>query len=157
MNEDLKILYGGYALNGFDGLMPPGMKEHEFVEAFLQMTAGFNEIIVGLAPMDKGSKKLLGSHQIVGIAGVSYDGHRASSQSVWMPWASKRNKLEVSACFFREMRKRHLMLSTVKMEDKVLFLHMCRLGLMRHVGHIDGYYPDGEPASLFHTLEIRDV
>lgn len=157
-NTDIPWLYAAYRLNAFKDFMPEGLNEEQFIDSMLNMTANFDEIYVGLAPLQKGESKRRGSHQIMGIAGVNFLGkNRAEAHAIWMPWASDKNKLEVAAKFFAEMRREKNVILPVKEDAKNFFRHLCRLGLMRHVGRIDRYFDDGATALLFHTLGVKNV
>jgi hypothetical protein len=72
----------------------------------------------------------------------------------WLPWASKRNKIETAVQFLNSMRKHCVILITALKSDIPFYEHIAKHGVLRRVGTLYGVYKD-EPCALFQTREIR--
>lgn len=71
-------------------------------------------------------------------------------EMAWFPWASARDRLEAAARFVEDARKEVVVMEFAKMQDKAFFERLCRYGVMRRIGTLYGFYPDG-PAALFQS------
>lgn len=69
---------------------------------------------------------------------------------VWLPIASKRNKIETAIYFFNSIRNDFPMVEYAREKDKRFFEVVARHGVMRRVGTSHNIYP-GEPAAVYET------
>lgn len=69
---------------------------------------------------------------------------------VWLPIASKRNKIESAINFFNSIRGEIPMVEYAREKDKRFFEIIARHGVMRRVGTSHNVYP-GEPAAVYET------
>ena len=69
---------------------------------------------------------------------------------LWMPWASKRNKIEAAVHFFNTIRADIPMVEYANLEAKPFFEMIAKHGIMRRVGTSHNVYP-GEPTAIFET------
>lgn len=69
---------------------------------------------------------------------------------VWLPIASKRNKIETAIYFFNSIRNDFPMVEYAREKDKRFFEVVARHGIMRRVGTSHNIYP-GEPAAVYET------
>jgi hypothetical protein len=80
-------------------------------------------------------------HERHGIANVT-----------WMPWATARNKVEVTVKFLNEMRHDLVLEIISQQKDWKFYEHMARYGLVRPVGTFYERFEDGGPARIWQTL-----
>lgn len=70
----------------------------------------------------------------------------------WFPEASARNKIECIVHYLQEI-KRVIHANVVsRPEDVHFFDHICKYGLLRRVGTLRKYHPDGANAELYETV-----
>ena len=138
--------------------LPDDLGPQEFIDAFLDQIErlGLSHGWTFLAPSKSG-------YMPVGFAWAWSRGRVIEiADIIWFPWASSRNILESTANFMNSMRKmapnpmkpeqKFLIWEQARMKDKKFFETMCRLGIMRRVGHVHGLYSEG-PAVMFETRE----
>jgi hypothetical protein len=69
---------------------------------------------------------------------------------LWMPWASKRNKIEASVHFFERIRKQIPMVEYADESNKRFFETIAKHGVMRRVGTMFNVYPN-QATSVWET------
>lgn len=69
---------------------------------------------------------------------------------LWMPWASKRNKIESAVNFFNKMRSQIPMVEYANEQHKRFFEMIAKHGIIRRVGTMFNVYR-GEPCAVFET------
>lgn len=146
--EHFPYVWAAYQKGAFEGsdFFAPGLNAKEFetvlaqvVERFL--TKGLSEIVTVMGEVP------------LAMISVEYSDRLALPHAYWFPWATPRNKVETGVKFFIQLKKNNLVLITVKDEvDVKYFQHLCKYGLLRAVGKIRDYYPDGEGAMLFQSV-----
>lgn len=65
---------------------------------------------------------------------------------VWFSWASKRNVVEATVCFFNKIRRQFKCMGFAVGEHKILYEVCCMHGVMRRVGTS---YLSGQPTAIF--------
>lgn len=158
--SDYRHIWAAYRKGALSEIkeIPQDLDPDAFVEAFVATieSRGLAHAWIFLAPSIRG-------YEPVGFAWAWGRGRVIEmSDMVWFPWASSRNVLESTANFMNSVRKiapdpkrpdqRFLVWEFATMRDKRFFEMMCRLGIMRKVGHVHGLY-EGEPAVMFETRE----
>lgn len=87
----------------------------------------------------------------IGVSIVNENGHLLEVHAVWFPWASNRNVMEATARFLDEQRRHFTVLMPTLKQYRDNLAYHGRLGLVRSVGKIERYFPDGQTAYLFQT------
>ena len=82
---------------------------------------------------------------------IEYQQSRAYPNVWWFPEATARNKIELSVKFLIELKADFLVLIPVQEREVAHFFHLCKYGLIRKVGTIREYFPDGK-AVLFQSV-----
>lgn len=91
----------------------------------------------------------------VGLAlGNLEDGIRLHGHMHFYPWATKRNKLEVTVKFFQEMRQLYTVIFMTNEKLKPFFDWVCRYGILRRVGFIENYTAHNETAHMYQTKSM---
>lgn len=159
-DSDYRYFWAAYKKGAFREIeeIPDDLGPQEFVDAFLDQieARGLAHGWTFLAPSTRG-------YEPVGFAWAWGRGRVIEiADMIWFPWASSRNIVESTANFMNSMRKiapdptrpddRFLVWEYARMKDKRFFEIMCRLGIMRRVGHIHGLYK--EPAVMFETRAL---
>ncbi len=85
----------------------------------------------------------------VGIVIGKIDDNRLEPHVFWFPWATPRNMLECTIKFLDTMRKAWTIIIFSEEKNHKWFKKIERYGVIRQVGKIDKYYPNGETASVF--------
>lgn len=88
----------------------------------------------------------------VGMIVVSHDNNRAYPHVAWFPEATPRLRVDIGARFILSLKKTHLVMIATQEGNLGYFRHLCKYGLLRAVGKVQGYYPDGEDAMLFQSV-----
>lgn len=70
--------------------------------------------------------------------------------TVWFPWASDRNKIESMVKLINELRKEHKLLGMIHPRDKDFFVYVAKHGIIRRVGTIYDFNPEG-PMAMFQS------
>lgn len=70
---------------------------------------------------------------------------------LWMPWASKRNKVESAVNFFSKIRREIPMVEYAAEKDKKFFEMIARHGVLRRVGTMHNVYPN-QLTSVWETI-----
>lgn len=85
---------------------------------------------------------------------IEYQQKRAYPQVWWFPEATPRNKIELAVKFLIELKAEFLVLipaDEAKRREVAYFKHLCLYGLLRKVGTIREYFPEGK-AVLFQSV-----
>ncbi len=82
---------------------------------------------------------------------IEYQQNRAYPNVWWFPEATPRNKIELSVKFLIELKAEFLVLIPSKEHEVAYFSHLSYYGLLRKVGTIREYFPDGK-AILFQSV-----
>jgi hypothetical protein len=88
----------------------------------------------------------------VGLAFIQYQGKTAWPHAIWFPDASVRNKMEITAAFFIELKKNHEILITSERKNEPWFNHLCKYGLIRKVGKLHDWWGKKDHAMLYHSV-----
>lgn len=99
---------------------------------------------------------LYGNVKDRGLAPVGWmltksDGYRVEPHVEWFPWSSDRAKLEACVAFLNKLRKTHLALLHIHLEERGFFDHMCRYGILRRVGTVQDYFREDVHAAHYQT------
>ena len=70
--------------------------------------------------------------------------------AMWFSWASHRNRIEAAVNAINELRKKRLLIFYSNYNDKKFYEYICKHGILRRVGTIEGLYK-GEPAAMFQS------
>lgn len=70
---------------------------------------------------------------------------------IWMPWASRRNRIEAAVHFFNVARNDIPMVEYAREKDKRFFEMIAKHGIMRRVGTMHNVYR-GEQCAVFETI-----
>ena len=62
----------------------------------------------------------------------------------WFPWASNRNKMECMTKVLTKLRDDYFIKFYSSEKDKDFYVHIMRQGILRRVGHIHGFFKDGD-------------
>lgn len=143
---DLKYLWAAYRKGSFRELFRDETTQQEFTALWTYM---FERTDGGVWILESG--KPVG---FIGARDRSHGGHRVlEPHAQWFPWATPRQRLETIVKYVSEMRKTALLTIFSRMSDKDFYTHVCRYGIARRVGTIDGYFGD-DPAALFQSKEV---
>ena len=82
---------------------------------------------------------------------IEYQQNRAYPTVWWFPEAAPRNKIELPIMFLIALKAEFLVLIPSKEHEVAYFSHLCNYGLLRKVGTIREYFPDGK-AVLFQSV-----
>ena len=85
---------------------------------------------------------------------IEYQQRRAYPRVWWFPEATPRNRVELSVKFLIDLKAEFLVLIPAEKEkdrEVAHFRHLCKYGLLRKVGTIREYFPDGK-AILFQSV-----
>ena len=88
----------------------------------------------------------------MGVVTVARDANKLYPHVVWFPEASMRHRLEFAAKFLVEIKKMGLVLIYSIDKEARFFYHLGKYGILRPVGKIRGYFPDGEDSMLFQSV-----
>lgn len=80
--------------------------------------------------------------------------NRMEPHVFWFPWASPRNKIEGTMKFLNVMRKAWTTIIYSEETNRKFFKHIEKYGVIRQVGKIHNYFPNGEDASVFQTRDL---
>lgn len=69
---------------------------------------------------------------------------------LWMPWATKRNKIESAVHFFNRVRNEIPMVEYAREPHRKFFETIAKHGIMQRVGTMFNVYP-GEKCAVFET------
>lgn len=142
-DRDWRWLYAAYKKGGFKET-PEDLTPDEFIFHSLEAFDGIDRIYLAVGKTRKGEIP-------VGVSRVNENAHLLEVHAEWFPWASDRNIMESTARFLDEHRKQfNIIMPTLKQYQANLAYHG-RLGLVRSVGKIERYFPDGETAYVFQT------
>lgn len=144
-SDDFKYLWAAYRSGDFDLPVPEGLEAKDFDAVVLSVMAGFDDWRIVTAPTKRGVIP-------VGLFGgqVMDDRKNLSSHVLWFPWASERNKLEAMVRYLANMRHDFIILAKASFDFRDFFNHVCRYGVLRRVGTINGWF-DGEPCALYQS------
>jgi len=88
----------------------------------------------------------------VGLIIVNYDNNKAYPHVAWFPEATPRLRVDIGARFVMSLKKTHLVMIATQEANLGYFRHLCNYGLLRPIGKVLGYYPDGEDGTLFQSV-----
>lgn len=147
-DEHLKYLWAAYRRGAFEkshiidpGFDPDGFKASLLAFAGRIFQAG-GELFVFMGHTPLGVLP-------VGLTIKLVNGIYCEPHVVWFPEASGRNRLELALGFLVELKRRYKVLLWVREANWNLYDHLCKYGVIRTVGKVKGYFPDGENAFLF--------
>ncbi len=140
--EDLKWFYVAHKTGSF--ALDEDLDPVEFKTRALEFIGLLDDAFTLFAQTGRGEIP-------VGLMMVGLSEHRMEPHVFWFSWASARNKLESTVNFINEMRgmwKVHIVA-----EEKYwpFFVHVCRYGIMKRVGKLEGWYAKGD-AMMFLSL-----
>ena len=69
----------------------------------------------------------------------------------WFPWATTRQKYESAINLLNELRKRFVVIGTAEQESKRFWGHICKYGIIRRIGTLQGVFVSG-PAAMYQTI-----
>ena len=134
----------------FNGAIPGDLDSHDFSrwmdDELKTIRKGGKDVFTVIAQTPKNGRIP------IGLAVLGYDAHHALPNIVWFPEATPRNKLEALALGLIELKKQCLAIITCSDTERVLFDHLCRYGVLRKVGHVRGFYPDGSRAWFYQSV-----
>ena len=88
----------------------------------------------------------------IGLVTVARDANKLYPHVVWFPEATMRNRLESAARFLVEIKKMGVVLIYTIEAEARFFYHLGKYGILRPVGKIRGYFPDGGDSMLFQSV-----
>ena len=88
----------------------------------------------------------------IGVITVVRDANKLYPHVAWFPEASMRNKIECVAKFLVEIKKLGVVLIYSIDAEAGFFYHLGKYGILRAVGKIRGYFPDGGDSMLFQSV-----
>lgn len=86
----------------------------------------------------------------VGIVRALVREHQMEPHVWWLPWATPRAKMETSASFLLAQSRTFLVLVTASRPEAPLYERLCQYDVLRRIGTVPNYYPDGSEAVMFH-------
>ena len=126
--------------------LPPGLAPGPFKERFLafigSVLAKGGEIYVLMASDGKAERP---GAIVTAFVNAPY----CEPHCYWFPEATPRNRLELALRFLIDMKARYKLLVWVKPADWKFYDHICKYGVLRTVGKLRDFYPDGSDAFLF--------
>lgn len=136
-------LYAAYVKGAFPERFgfPKGLKPREFDEALSLLVDQVDHlwVMAGIQPF--------------GFAlGVNFGPCVLPGDFTWFPWASERNRLEGIVALLVEIQKEAVGLSWTKPEEKRLWEHIAKYGVIRRVGTV---FDLGEPLAMWQTRKIN--
>lgn len=142
----LPYLWAAYARGTLPALKE-GLTQDEFKDELLNIFNQVSEAYVLLAEVNN-------KGQIpVGVGIVKGEGSRAWPHIWWFPESTARTKLEITARYIVELRKRFLLLIICEHNDKPFFNKVSSLGLTKRVGTIDGW--NEKPVALYQSRVVK--
>lgn len=142
--EDLKWLWAAYKRGAFKWL-PSDMDGQVFKDRALKLLATVSEAFVAYAPGHL-------DDQPVGLISLAIDQHDNYEVHVeWFPWATARNKIEVTAKFLREVGRYKNLVVYSEVKNKRFFERMMDYGILRRVGHVSNFFRGGDQAIMFQS------
>ena len=143
--DHMKWLFAAYRKGAFDwfpeGLDPKGFDEKFFSEfethggviLFDAKDQPFGYVAVAMHPQ---SPRIIEPHVF------------------WFPWASVRNKIEGAVRFISEAGKQYKVMIYTSLEDKELYVHVARHGLLRRVGTVHDYFHENQKLAVFESKGV---
>ena len=145
----IKFIWTGYKTGTFGPVFEDGLEPMDFTIAFINkandMLAAGTEIVVARADTSHGNVP-------VGMFTIDSNQNIAWPHVFWLPIASNRNKLEVTAKFLQELKLTHMALILAEKEDEGWFKHLAKYGLLRRIGTLRHCPVNLEGRTLFQTV-----
>ncbi|MBT8459788.1 MAG: hypothetical protein KJN60_08985 [Boseongicola sp.] len=141
----LKYIWAAYRMGGLEKLgIEDGISSSEFPQAFTQfLMNNYHAGWVISAPTHKG---VIPVGMIFGqVCGPMI----LIGDFTWFGWASKRNIIEATATYFRQLKEDVVLIMYVASRDREFFDYMKQLGLLRSIGRVHDILD--EPAMLYQT------
>lgn len=131
-----------------------GLDREAFVDYAAAYVAALRNVMLSISkePFKGGHEKPLA----IVVAGER--DNIVEPHAIWFSWATDRNKLEAGLAFLDQLRKngKIALVTTPKgTKDEAFHHRICKYGVARCVGHIQGYFGEYEDAVLFQTKPVR--
>jgi hypothetical protein len=142
-------MFAAYQKGAFNDI-EPGLSFNTFAD-FIIHEFGQTEMYVGIAPNSESREH---TEIPVGIFIVTrWHNTLGEPHTFWFPWATPRNKIEVTLKFLTEMRRDMTLLLFVREEFVKFFDRMKEYGVVRHCCKLQKIYPDGTGGRLYQSIE----
>lgn len=136
-----------YKMGGFPELAED-IKEPNFVDEIAPLIDRYDDAVIGLAKNPKKDEIIPVCLFTVEFAGW------VSPHVRWFPWATSRNKIEVTIRFLMKTVENYTTVVHCNDTDRPFFAHLCKYGIMRPVGHVDGFFEDGGKIMMYQVRKI---
>ena len=148
-DDDLKWFWAAYRTGAFSGILEGGLSQEAFTENMLMTIS---------ALLEKGGEFIVTEAVVagqgvspVGIFVVEFADLSAWPGAHWFEWATKRNKLECSVLFLRNLKREVMPMIVAEPELVPFYSHIARYGLLRRAGTIPNYRVN-EKGIIFHGV-----
>jgi hypothetical protein len=138
-DEDIKYLWAAEKFNGHE------VDPEEFKESIYELMNSSYDFAWIIEAIVKNNYRPVGV-----VFGINSGVFTLLSDTVWFPWASKRNIIEGMVGFINKIRKQMLVLGHIDLKNKPFGEYIARHGIIRRIGTVDDIYKD-EPAALFQS------
>lgn len=146
-DDHAKFAYVAYKAGAFERAFEDDLEPMDFALKWSATASRLletgTEIIVARAETAKGDRP-------VGFFTIDANYEMAWPHVYWLPWASDRNKLEVTAKFLQELKKDVMALIIADPQFVKWFRHLARYGLLRQIGTLRHCQLEGK--ALFQTV-----
>lgn len=146
--DDFPWLWAAYRMGAFREAIEDGLTKEEFTERFLQLMEYLDDERVLHAPNDNAPTD---EPVPVGLVVIHGKGKVIEPHVEWLPWATKRNKLETMLAFLREIGKTRKVFAFVSPDARPFYLQMCRYGVLTSGCKILDYFGKGKHVYFFYT------
>ena len=143
---DLRFAYVAYK-KGWQ-LIPAGLSVEQFNKALVELLRNFNEAYI-LSALSVNNELFP-----VGILSILGSTH-CVPYIEWFPWASVRNKTELSIYVVRELRKKTQVFLYATDEENNLMRLMRAYGLLHWGCNIKNYFANGDRANFYYTVPSK--
>ena len=144
----IKFLWAAYRLGGLEPIVR-GLDQDQFRFAMEEIAVAADSIMVGLAQNPQREEPM----PCCVVVGRLLDDFGIIPHVAWLPWATDRNKLELGAKYFSEIRDSGLVgLAYMPKPEQNYLEQLCRYGVLRRVGTIQ---KNEEDVALFQTRKYK--
>jgi len=141
-----RTLWAAYRVGALP-FLPADIMPEEFPLTMLEYVAQAFKQGVELAVLENNAGRAIGL-MVMRYSPVSATRRIGHPDPIWFPWATTRNKLEVSVRLMVDVKARLPMFKAVPKDEKWngdrLLEHLRRYGLVRPIGMFWRYYADGK-------------
>lgn len=143
--KDLKYFYASYRLQGGEP-----MSADDYAQLFVNITEKAQMLWVVTEPYN-------GDDRPVGAAHQTGNGQTWETHVWWLDWATPRDKLVAALTFILKKRDEQTIMITSNSENDRFFEQLARYGVLRRVGTISRFWPDGENAYIWQSRRAGKV